>query len=225
MAACSSFVPALSQCFASPSQHVPPFWNPYSDMLTLWSPSHSSLKQEFKVFASGGSNMPLIVCAPHFPSTVPCQYHSGRKSPVIAECVATQILQPETLPYALDPSAMCLVSGGFLSPASRLNTGGTLSYGNCVGATCVCAQVRWMATVYSACMDEKAALHRARKDNKRLCVMFVSPWAPYFYFLPWPLPPFPIHCLALRSSYHPFSHAFALCTYIPMSVLLSLTSW
>ena len=37
------------------------------------------------------------------------------------------------MPYALDPSALGLVGGGFLSPASRLNAGG-----NCASVICVC---------------------------------------------------------------------------------------
>ena len=44
--------------------------------------------------------------------------------------------------YTLDPSALGLVSSGFLSPASRANAGGALGHGNCAGAICVCARGR-----------------------------------------------------------------------------------
>ena len=62
----------------------------------------------------------------------------------MAECIAAQIHEPKDhglpMPYALHPSALGLVSSGFLSPTSRLNADDTLTYRNLAGATCVCAQ-------------------------------------------------------------------------------------
>jgi hypothetical protein len=62
-------------------------------------------------------------------------------------CIAAQILWLNThglpLPYALDPSALGLVSSGFLSPTSRLNAGGALDHGNYASAVCVCVQGWW----------------------------------------------------------------------------------
>jgi hypothetical protein len=61
----------------------------------------------------------------------------------MAKHIAAQILQLKAhglpMPYALDPSALGLVSSGFLSPTSRLNANGTLSHGNLAGMIYVCA--------------------------------------------------------------------------------------
>ena len=70
--------------------------------------------------------------------------------------MATMPCSQARMPYALDPSALGLVSSGFLSPASRLNAGGALGHGNCASAICVYVRRRW-----------KAALLRARTREGR----------------------------------------------------------
>ena len=61
------------------------------------------------------------------------------------------------MPYALDPSALGLVSSGILCPASGLNAGGALGHGNCASAAYVCAR------------GQQGALHRACEDDG-MCV-------------------------------------------------------
>jgi hypothetical protein len=64
------------------------------------------------------------------------------------------------MPYVLDPSALGLVSGGFLSSASRLNASGALGHGNCASVICVCTKT----------MEGCTTLHtRTREGHATLC--------------------------------------------------------
>ena len=111
-----------------------------------------------------------------FPPTL---HHSGRTLPVAAGHIpprssgrrhadCSNILVQSHSYLAIRPGLQCVgsYSGGFLSPASRLNAG-AIDNGSCVGATCVYVQRQWKAVLHRVREDDGGRRYSTREDDGR----------------------------------------------------------